>query len=539
MGMRSRLGRIGAVGALLITGTVIGAVTQHLASAELSSGDRLVYRPFDAPCRLMDTRPPFQVGPRGTPLGAAETITVAARGAVGECNIPADAEALTINATWVGPTGESFLTFWPEGARPLAATANPLDGHGPTPNETTVGLSGTGSFRIYNNANQVDLVLDVAGFWANHNHDDRYFTEAEVNAAVAASVPRAGDACTIAGVAGSIIEGYDDRAAVSRKCFRAVVSTLAGSGGFGGSDGEHVAGVSFADPYGIAVGPDGTVYVVETSGHVLRRITADGTVTTLAGSGVAGTSDGTGPAAQFDQPRGVAVAGDGTIYVADFGNNRIRKVTPNGTVTTLTGSDADHVDGPIAGAKFNAPTGIAVADDGTIYVGDTFNHRIRAISPGGVVSTLAGTGAAGFADGAGAAAQFNQPGGVTIGPAGDVFVADIENHRIRKVTAAGVVTTFAGSTEGFANGTGTNARFKFPLGVVAAPDGTLFVADKENRRVRKITPARVVTTLAGTGVAGEVDGLGPVARFVAPNGIARANDGRIYVADGQRVRHID
>ncbi|MBK9295269.1 MAG: hypothetical protein IPN02_00005, partial [Candidatus Microthrix sp.] len=195
-------------------------------------------------------------------------------------------------------------------------------------------------------------------------------------------------------------------------------------------------------------------------------------VTTLAGS-TAGFADGSDTTAQFNGPTGVAVAPDGTVYIADTNNHRIRATNPTtGQVTTLAGTGiVGHADGPGDTAKFAVPFGVAVAPNGTVYVADTNNHRIRAIDPTtGSVTTVAGTDNAGYADGPGASAQFNGPTGVTVAPDGTIYVADFFNHRIRAINpTTGSVTTLAGSGSGFADGPGDTAQFFRPFGVAVAP----------------------------------------------------------------------
>jgi prepilin-type N-terminal cleavage/methylation domain-containing protein len=268
------------------------------------------------------------------------------------------------------------------------------------------------------------------------------------------------------------------------------------------------------------------------------------TVSTFAGSGTQGYLDGTGTGAQFNTLRGIAIDSAGNVYVADTNNQRIRKISPSGVVTTLAGSGtAGYLDGTGTAAQFRSSFGIAVDSAGNVYVGDWGNHRIRKISPSGVVTTLAGSGTAGYLDGTGTAAQFNQPSGIAIDSTGVVYVADCENHRIRKVTSSGVVTTFAGSgIAGYLDGTGTAAQFDNPCGVaIDTTTDTIYVADGLNNRIRKITPSGVVTTLAGTGVAGFVDGTGTVAQFSFPIGMTFDNAGNLYVADtsNYRIRKIE
>ena len=258
-------------------------------------------------------------------------------------------------------------------------------------------------------------------------------------------------------------------------------------------------------------------------------------VTTLAGqTTTAAFADGTGAVARFSYPRGVAVIpSSGVIVVADASNNRIRLVTyPGGVVTTLAGqTTGGFADGTGAVARFDNPTGVAVTSTGDIVVSDTNNHRIRLVSPTGVVSTLAGQTTAGSADGTGAAASFNNPRGVAVIPStGDIVVADTFNNRIRLVTPGGVVTTLAGQTFGFADGTGAAASFKNPAGVAVTSTGDIVVADSGNNRIRLVTPGGVVTTLAGL-TSGFANGTGAVALFSYPIGVAVTSTGDIVVVD--------
>jgi len=268
-----------------------------------------------------------------------------------------------------------------------------------------------------------------------------------------------------------------------------VVTTLAGSTASGSADGTGTA-ASFNAPFGLA--SDGTnLYVADTSNNMIRKIViATGVVTTLAGSTTSGSADGTGTAASFNGPAGVAT--DGTnLYVADTSNNMIRKiVVATGVVTIVAGSTTSgSADGVGAGASFSGPRDVAT--DGTnLYVADTNNNRIRkVVLATGVVTTLAGSTTGGSADGTGTAATFLAPYGVATDGA-NLYVADWANHMIRKiVVATGVVTTLAGSTtSGSADGTGTAARFDYPYGVaVTSSDPTrLFVADTYNNLIRMI-----------------------------------------------------
>ena len=317
-----------------------------------------------------------------------------------------------------------------------------------------------------------------------------------------------------------------------------VVTTLAGTAGSAGSTDGTGAAARFNFPRGLAVDGAGNVLVADTANHTIRKISPAGVVTTLAGSaGSAGSTDGTGAAARFNLPIGLAVDGAGNVLVADYLNQTIRKISPLGEVTTLAGTagSAGSADGTGAAARFSNPVGLAVDAAGHVLVADYGNHTIRKISPLGVVTTLAGTAASlGSADGTGAAARFNYPRGLAVDAAGNVLVADTGNHTIRKISPAGVVTTLAGTATslGSTDGTGAAARFSSPAGLAVDAAGYVFVADTSNHTIRKISPAGVVTTLAGTaGMSGSTDGTGAAARFSNPVGLAVDGAGNVLVAD--------
>jgi hypothetical protein len=362
-----------------------------------------------------------------------------------------------------------------------------------------------------------------------------------------------------------------------------VVITLAGNAGQGGSADGAGADARFAYPTGVAVDSAGDVYVADSGNFTIRKVTASGVVTTLAGcAGIDGSADGIGVEARFGQHQlGVAVDGAGTIYVADAGNHTIRKVTAAGAVTTLAGTAGmpGTADGTGAAARFEWPNGVTVDSAGNVYVADGFT--IRKITAAGRVTTLAGAREYGSADGTGGAARFFVSTGVAVDGTGNVYVADSENHAIRKVTAEGVVTTLAGhaSAEGNADGTGAEARFLFPGDVAVDSTGTLYVTDNGNYTIRRITTAGEVTTLARThsyptgiavdsargnvyvtenlnytlgkvvtggvaplagsgGVSGHLDGERGAARFSSPMGTALDGAGNIYVADYLTIRKV-
>ena len=277
-----------------------------------------------------------------------------------------------------------------------------------------------------------------------------------------------------------------------------VLTTVAGvAGSVGTADGTGSA-ARFNSPLGIAVDTAGNLYVADSTNHTIRKITPAGVVSTLAGlAGSAGSANGAGSAARFSQPIGIAVTVAGTIYVGDASNRTIRSITSTGVVSTLAGlaGIGGSTDGSGSAARFGRPVGIAVsAATGNLYVGDQGN-TVRAITPGGMVSTLAGlAGNPGIADGS-SAARFNNPWGAAVDAAGNVYVADRLSHTIRKITPAGVVSTLAGLAGSFgsANGTGSEARFQNPRSLAVDAAGNIYVADSGNNAIRKITPAGVVT----------------------------------------------
>lgn len=318
---------------------------------------------------------------------------------------------------------------------------------------------------------------------------------------------------------------------------KGTVGTLAGSGIAGYVTGPGPL-AQFKVPYILAVSPNGTLYMGEDyAASPISKITPAGLVSTFAGSGVTGYADGVGTAAQFNQPCGIGVDKDGNVYAAELQGHRIRKITPAGIVTTLAGSGAaGYVDAQGTSAQFNAPNSVAINQNGTAYVVEWTGHRIRAISPSGMVSTLAGS-VAGYLDGTGTAAKFNQPVDLAVDPSGNVYVSDYSNHRIRKITPGGVVTTLAGSgAAGYLDATGTAAQFNGPSGIAVDADGVVYVNDTANNRIRRISPAGVVTTLACSGVAGYADGPLATAQISSASGLDVDSAGNLYLADRGNLR---
>jgi sugar lactone lactonase YvrE len=274
--------------------------------------------------------------------------------------------------------------------------------------------------------------------------------------------------------------------------------------------------------------------------------------TLFAGGGIVGSTDGTGTAARFYQPYGLALDGNGNLFVADKDNHVIREITPGGAVTTLAGlaGTSGTTDAVGSDARFDQPTGIAVGSGGDLYIADSINNTIRKSTAQGSVTTFAGTpGTGGSLDGTAGAALFRQPIGVAIDSSGNAYVSDFGNNSIRKITPAGVVMTLAGtpgvagitgsSTQdglagapGHADGTGTAASFNQPTGIAVDGNGNVYVADTANSTIRMVTSAGAVTTLAGTaGAVGSSDGTGAAARFDEPRGVAVDGNGNVFVAD--------
>jgi DNA-binding beta-propeller fold protein YncE len=257
----------------------------------------------------------------------------------------------------------------------------------------------------------------------------------------------------------------------------------------------------FIGPGSLVLNPSGDFYTTDQG--TIRKITSNGKVTTVAGnSRYEGFSDGEGANARFNLPSGIVVAENGDLYIADSGNQVIRKITPDGNVTTFAGvpnkRGADN--GPRSTALFYGPFSIAMDGLGNIYVGESFNHAIRKISVDGMVSTLAGDPKeSGSADGLATAARFSSLGGLAVDKTGTIFVSDSENHTIRKITPEGMVSTLAGSAgiTGREDGTGTTARFNRPAGIALNQSGNIYVVDSCNHAIRKITPEGVVSTVYG------------------------------------------
>jgi len=314
------------------------------------------------------------------------------------------------------------------------------------------------------------------------------------------------------------------------------ITTLVGTGNTSGAA-DGTPG-SFRNPYGIAIDSAKNLYVSDTLNNTIRKITPARVVSTLAGTaGLFGSADGAGAAARFNFPLGLAVDASGNVFVADAKNSVIRRITPAGAVTTYAGAPSQFgsADGPATSARFFLPYGVAIDGDGNLYVADSGNHTIRKITAAGVVSTLAGSAMqSGFVDGTGSAARFNSPWGISVDRSGVLFVSDNQNNVIRRVTAAGVVSTLAGNATGSSgaqDGAGGAARFDQPRGLTVDGAGNIFVTDYGNSTLRQITAAGVVSTIAGAAkIIGDADSVGSNARFYDPTDVV-ADGSALYVVD--------
>ncbi|HYP25363.1 MAG TPA: NHL repeat-containing protein [Blastocatellia bacterium] len=317
-----------------------------------------------------------------------------------------------------------------------------------------------------------------------------------------------------------------------------VVTTLAGAGRPGLEDGPKREAM-FRDPFGIAADEDGNVIVSDAgASNRIRRITPAGAVETIAGS-EEGFSDGAASSASFNTPSGIAVDADGNIIIADTSNNRIRRLDRKGQVSTISGSGrAGYRDGPALEAEFDGPMGVTVDEGGNILVADAYNDRIRRITPEGEVSTVAGSGVQGFLDGPSGDAKFDTPCGVAADQHGNVFVSDSGNDRVRKVTRQGEVITIAGGERTEGGAPWNEASLDKPIGLAMTHDGFLFVAS-EGGQVHRISPEGEISLFAGSR-SGYADGPGALAKFNGPSGIAVDRKGNVYVTDTQNylVRQI-
>jgi sugar lactone lactonase YvrE len=301
--------------------------------------------------------------------------------------------------------------------------------------------------------------------------------------------------------------------------YTATVSTFAGTGASGFLDANGTS-AKFNFPAGLAFDSQDNLFVCDRTNSKIRKITPTGEVTTFAGS-TGGSADGTGTAAQIGLPTGITIDATGDFYIAESGSGKIRKITPAGVVTTIAGTGTSgYAEGPALSSQFEFPTGVVKDSQGNLLIADFTNARVRKITPNGIVSTLAGDGSAAL-----------KPWGIITDSQDNVYMTDFANFRIRKITPAGVVSIFTGTgSSGFLDGPIGSAQFGNLYGIIRDKNGDLIVSDSENNRIRRISNG-VVSTIAGEGSAGLVDGEGSVAKFYSPYSLAINSKGEIFVGE--------
>lgn len=322
------------------------------------------------------------------------------------------------------------------------------------------------------------------------------------------------------------------------------VTTLAGNGP-GYNDGP-IATSYFKNPADICAGTSGVFYIADGSNNCIRKIDTNlDWVSTVAGVSAEGFQDGPAATAKFSSPYGICIDSQGNLFVVDWGNFKIRKISPAGIVSTFAGSTQGYTDGVGTTAQFNYMGDICIDAQDNLYLADEGNNRIRKITPTGIVSTLAGS-TEGYANGLGASAKFYWPRGICIEPStNNLFVVETGGAKVRKITPDGTVSFIAGgivpgSTSGYLDGVGTTAKFNFPVAISIDTLGNLYVSDTANHRIRKVTQTGIVTTYAGS-TAGYTDGWGTIAQFAAPYGSCIVNN-IIYLTEGSgncKIRIID
>ena len=336
-----------------------------------------------------------------------------------------------------------------------------------------------------------------------------------------------------------------------------IIWTTAGDGTSGYSgDGSYAQSAELTTPYGVAVDGNGNLYVADENNQRIRKVTPTGIITTFAGNGNVGPTGngGQATAAELDYPQGIAVDGNNNVYLCEIGENQVRKITAStGVITLFAGVEQSTGGysgdgGQATAADFNNPEGVcASGSPGNIYIADMSNNRIRVVNSSGIINTYAGNGTAGHTGDGGqaTAAELDNPTGVALDASGNLYIADMLNNRIRKVTTAGGISTFAGTgTAGFSGdgGQATAAELDKPNDVKVDASGNVYIADMSNNRIRKVTTAGIISTITGTTTAGYSGdgGYATAAELDAPSGIALDASTNVYIADNgnYRVRKV-
>ena len=412
-----------------------------------------------------------------------------------------------------------------------AATAAQLQ------NPQGVALDGAGNLYIADRGNQRIRKVDSAGVISTVAGNGMAGFGGDSGAATAAQL---WDPSRVAlDGAGNlyIVDRVNDR--IRKVDSAGVISTVAGR-------------EQLSNPQSVALDGAGNLYIADTGNHRIHKVDSAGVISTVAGSGTAGFSgdSSAATAAQLNTPADVAPDGAGNLYITDRGNERIRKVDSAGVISTVAGSGTAGFSGDggaATAAQLNEPYGVAVDSSGNLYIAEWNNNRIRKVNSAGVISTVAGTGTAGFSGdgGAATAAQLSNPQDVALDAAGNLYIADVNNNRIRKVNSAGVISTVAGTgTAGFSGdgGAATSAQLHWPRGVALDGAGNLYIVDNNNHRIRKVDSSGSISTVAGTGTAGYSGdgGAATAAQLSNPRGVALDGAGNLYIADtsNNRIRKV-
>jgi trimeric autotransporter adhesin len=351
--------------------------------------------------------------------------------------------------------------------------------------------------------------------------------------------------------AGNVFVADTNNHRVLKVATNGAITSVAGTGesGFSG-DGAKATLARLSNPYGIALDARGNLYIADRNNNRIRKVTATGIISTVAGNGQAGFSGDNAAAtgASLSFPYAVAVSATDEVFVSDYFNHRVRRVSRDGIISTYAGTGVFGFSGDngiATNAQLGSPAGLAISVDGTLYVSDALNHRVRCVSPNGIISTVAGTGIAGFVgDGAFAnRAKLDNPRGVGVDVKGNLYIADAGNGRVRRVALDGTISTVAGSGQSGFSGDGglaDGAALNFPIGLAIDMFGNLFISDSKNRRVRSVNSAGMIATVAGSGVPSVVDdnrrvGLVAVASM-AKSGTSMPTSTRLLLASGTGMR---